>query len=314
MTRNESSMRTALVCGVCLVAAASWACGAGLSRVRVVIRTAGSDTMVNVAQAWAEEYATVDPGVSVEVAGGGSATGITALIDGAADFANSSRQVEAEESAAARQKTGREPKEWIAGHDALAIYVHRDNPLDEIGLDRLAQIYGRRGRINRWSELGVELPGTSNDEIILISRQSNSGTYDYFRRAVLGDNEDLRPGTRDLNGSKEVVTLIGGTRGAIGYSGMGYATPEVKMLRLSRKSGEPAFAPTAENASDGKYPISRPLYIYTLGEPRGAAGDFLRWMLSPSGQKVVESSGYVPLAGTDSGNRRWPGDAGDVSR
>jgi phosphate transport system substrate-binding protein len=270
--------------------------------------------MVNVAQAWAEEYATVDPGVSVEVAGGGSATGITSLIDGAADFANSSRRVEAEESAAARRKTGREPKEWIAGHDALAIYVHRDNPLDEIGLDRLAQIYGRRGRINRWSELGVRLPGVTNDEIILISRQSNSGTYHYFRRAVLGDGEDLRPGTRDLNGSKEVVTLITSTRSAIGYSGMGYATTEVKMLRLSRKSGDPAYGPTIENAAAGRYPISRPLYIYTLGEPRGAAGEFLKWMLSPSGQRVVESSGYVPLARTGSGNRRWPGDAGDASR
>lgn len=282
----------AAVC-ICLLPSAS--CNRGFSRVRVVIRNAGSDTMVNVAQAWAEEYSKVDPSVSVEVAGGGSATGIAALIDRAADLANASRQVEKREAEAARAKTGRSPKEWIVGHDALAIYVHRDNPLDEISLEQLASIYGREGKVVNWSGLGVRIPGASSDEIILISRQSNSGTYDYFRRAILGRNGELRQGTRDLNGSKEVVTLIGNTPGAIGYSGMGYATPEIKMLRIAKKTGAPAFAPSAANADNGSYPIARPLYVYSLGEPKGAIAAYLAWMLSPAGQHVVEKSGYVPL-------------------
>ncbi len=253
--------------------------------------------MVNAAQAWAEEYAKLRPSISVEVAGGGSATGIAALIDGSADLANSSRPVHPEEVDAARRKRGRTPKEWIVGHDALAIYVHRDNPLAEISLEQLASIYGRNGATRTWKALGASLSGVASDEIILISRQSNSGTYDYFRRAILGPVDDLRLGTRDLNGSKEVVTLIASTLGAIGYSGMGYATPGVKMLRVSAKTGGVAYEPNAVNTISGAYPISRPLYLYTLGDPAGPVGEYLRWILSPAGQRVVEQAGYVPVGG-----------------
>src|SRR5262245_33761227 len=174
-----------LVCPACV--ACLIGCGRGLSRVEAVIRNAGSDTMVNLAQAWAEEYAAVRPSVSVEVAGGGSATGIASLIDAATDLANCSRRMEPEEIEAAQRKTGRTPREWVVGHDALAVYVHRDNPLDEISLEQLAQIYGRNGTITTWSGLGVAIPGAKSDEILLISRQSNSGTYQYFRQALLGD-------------------------------------------------------------------------------------------------------------------------------
>ncbi|MEZ5356769.1 MAG: phosphate ABC transporter substrate-binding protein [Bryobacteraceae bacterium] len=310
MLPAESLRRSRPMLACFLLVATSAACGTRLSRVQGVIRTAGSDTMVNVAQAWAEAYANVEPAVSIEVAGGGSATGIAALIDGAADFANCSRQVETGEIAAARQKTGLEPTEWIVGHDALAIYVHRDNPLNEISLEQLARIYRRGGDVTRWSQIGVRLPGSASDEIILISRQSNSGTYQYFRHAVLGPKEDLRPGTRDLNGSKEVVSLIGTTPGAIGYSGMGYATAEVKMLRVASSEGGPAYGPTLENATQGKYPIARPLYVYTLGEPRGAARSYLNWMLAAPGQRVVAASGYVPVARGEEVHGRSPGGAG----
>ena len=279
-----------LVCGTC-----GTGCHTRLSRVETVIRTAGSDTMVNLAQAWAEEYATVRPSVSVEVAGGGSATGIASLIDGGTDLANCSRKMEPEEIEAAKRKTGRTPSEWIVGHDALAIYVHHDNPLETISLEQLAKIYGRNGTLTQWSALGVTVPGTKSDEIILISRQSNSGTYQYFRQAILGERGDFRLGTRDLNGSKEVVSLIGRARGTIGYSGMGYATSEVKMLRVSRRKGDPAYAPNQANALSGAYPISRPLYIYTLGEPSGAVREYLDWMRSPAGRKVVEQAGYVAI-------------------
>ena len=270
-------------------------CGTRLARVEAVVRNAGSDTMVNVAQAWAEEYARVRPLVSVEVAGGGSATGIASLIDGSADLANSSRRVQPEEIQAAKRKRGQAPREWIAGHDALAIYVHHSNPLDEISLEQLAAIYGRDGPIKNWGALGVTIPGARGEEMVLISRQSNSGTYDYFRQAILGREGDLRQGTRDLNGSKEVVTLIASTPNAIGYSGMGYATAGVKMLRVSAKTGGPAYPPTAANTIAELYPITRPLYIYSLGEPTGATASYLAWILSPAGQRVVEKSGYVPL-------------------
>src|SRR5262245_64478649 len=180
--RRAWSCMLALACGVLALG-----CHTRLSRVEAVVRNAGSDTMVNLAQAWAEEYAHVRPSVSVEVSGGGSATGIASLIDSTTDLANCSRRMEPEEIQAAQGKTGRTPSEWVVGHDALAVYVHRDNPLDEISLEQLAQIYGRNGTITTWSGLGVAIPGAKSDEILLISRQSNSGTYQYFRQALLGD-------------------------------------------------------------------------------------------------------------------------------
>ncbi len=270
---------------------ASLSCGG--SRIRAVVRSAGSDTVVNLAQAWAEAYAEIEPSVSVEVSGGGSGTGLASLIDGAADLANSSRRIEPEEREAARRKRGVDPVEWIAGHDALAIYVHRDNPLNELTIPELAAIYGAGGQTTRWSQLGAGLP---DGEIILISRQSNSGTYQYFRRALLGSQGDFRQGTRDLNGSKEVVSLIGETPGAIGYSGMAYQNDRVKALAVAAASGQPAFAPTLEHALSGRYPISRPLYVYTLGQPTGHLRRYLDWTLSPAGQKVVVRAGFVPTS------------------
>jgi phosphate transport system substrate-binding protein len=257
--------------------------------------------MVNVAQAWAEHYANVDPAISVEVAGGGSATGIAALIEGAADLANCSRKMDPSEIALARKRTGREPKQWIVGLDALAIYVHPSNPLESITLEQLAQMYGRNGKATHWSDMGIRL-ARGGDEIILISRQSNSGTFQYFKQAILGRKGDFRMGTRDLNGSKEVVSLTASTPGAIGYSGMGYATPDVKMLPVAKTAKDTPQPPTPASALSGKYPIARPLYIYTLGEPTGAVKEYMDWILSPDGQMVVEKAGYVAVAPT----RRQP--------
>lgn len=260
-----------------------------------VIQNTGSDTMVNLAQAWAEEYAKVDSTVSIEVSGGGSGTGIAALINGTVDIANCSRKIEPEELERARQNTGQEPMEYIVGYDALAVYVHKNNPMTEITIEQLAEIYGENGKITRWSQMGVTLPGGVSDDIILISRQSNSGTYHYFREAILGKGHDFRLGTRDLHGSKDVVELIAKTPGAIGYSGMGYAMPEVKMLRIARKAGEPAIAPTVENTMSHAYPISRPLIMYSLGTPSPALQKYLDWVHTPAGQKIVIESGYVPM-------------------
>lgn len=264
---------------------------------KTVIQDAGSDTMVNLAQAWAEEYAMVEPTVSVEVSGGGSGTGIAALINGTVEIANCSRRFEPEEIALAKKNNGKEPREFMVGYDALALYVHKDNPLEEIALEQLAEIYAEGGKIEKWSQLGVKMPAGA-DEIIRVSRQSNSGTYFYFREAVLGKGRDLKLGSRDMQGSKDVVELVSKTPGAIGYSGMGYNTPMVKELRLAKKKGDKAYPPTIETTLNQTYPIARPLYMYTLGEPSGAVKKYMDWVHAEAGQKIVAQSGYVPLPKT----------------
>ena len=262
---------------------------------KLVIQNAGSDTMVNLAQAWAEEYATVKPNVSIEVSGGGSGTGIAALNSGMVDIANCSRQMTPEELERVKQNTGEAPKEFIVGYDALAVYVHKDNPLDEISVEQLANIYGEDGNITKWSQLGIENSDCASDEIIRVSRQSNSGTFVYFREAILGKNRDYKLGSRDLHGSKEVVKLIAHTPCAIGYSGMGYATEEVTMLKITKTAGDTAQAPTAQGVLDGTYPIARPLYMYSLGTPEPQEQSYLDWIFSPAGQAIVEKTGYVPF-------------------
>ncbi|MFQ5638704.1 MAG: PstS family phosphate ABC transporter substrate-binding protein [bacterium] len=263
---------------------------------KFVIQNSGSDTMVNLAQAWAERYAAVDSTVSVEVSGGGSGTGIAALINGTVDIANCSRQMKPEEIERAKQNTGQDPVKVIVGYDALAVYVHKGNPLDQIAIEQLAEIYGEGGGITKWSQLGIEHSACSSDEIIRVSRQSNSGTYFYFRETLLGKKRDFKLGSRDLHGSKDVVELVETTPCAIGYSGMGYATEQVKMLKVAKKAGELYYAPSVENTLNNTYPIARPLYMYSLGEPTGKAKHYLDWILSDAGQKIVEENGYVPLS------------------
>jgi phosphate transport system substrate-binding protein len=286
-----------LIASVMLAATLAWlplGCSRSRQPEKTVIQDSGSDTMVNLAQAWAEEYASVEPAVSVEVSGGGSGTGIAALIEGTVDIANCSRRFEPQEVQQAKKNTGKEPREFIVGFDALAVYVHKQNPLDEITLDKLGEIYGEGGKITMWSQLGVKMPAGA-DEIIRVSRQSNSGTYFYFREAILGKGRDFKLGSRDMHGSKDVVELVSKTPGAIGYSGMGYAIPEVKMLRIAKKAGDKSFAPTVENTLNHTYPIARPLFMYTLGEPTGQVQKYIGWVKSEAGQKVVTRSGYVPL-------------------
>jgi phosphate transport system substrate-binding protein len=303
MSQNPNRRRP-LRCGVLLALMAALllsACkrgeGGGPSERRsrkTTIQNIGSDTMVNLAQAWAEEYAKVDPSISVEVSGGGSGIGIAALINRTADLANASRRLEPEELAQAK-RVGEDPKEYIVGYDALSIYVHKTNPLAAISMEELGEIYREGGKLSKWSELGVAIPGLQEDRIIRVSRQNNSGTYHYFREAVLGKDRDFRAGSLDMNGSKDVVELVSKTPGAIGYSGMGYATPEVKVLRVSRKKGEPAVAPSIASTLDKTYPITRPMFMYTPGEPGPHVKKYIDWVMSDAGQRIVENTGYVPL-------------------
>ena len=259
----------------------------------IEIQNAGSDTMVNLAQAWAEAYGAANNNVGVAVAGGGSGTGIAALINGTADIANCSQAMKSSELTKAVDTHGQDPKQHVMGLDALAVYVHKDNPLDEITIEQLGGIYGEDGAITKWSQLGVK-SSDGNDEIIRISRQSNSGTYVYFKETVVPKGKEFKLGSRDLHGSKDVVELVGNTPSAIGYSGMGYATDHVKMLKVALKKGEVYYAPTLQNSLDRKYPIARPLYMYTTGEPTGHIKSYIDWCLTDAGQKIVVDNGYIP--------------------
>ena len=216
-----------------------------------IIRVEGSDTMVNLAQAWAEEYNQAHPDVSIQVSGGGSGVGIASLIDGVTDIANSSRKMKPKEIARAVDRGGVEPQSIVVAMDALAVYVHKDNPLDSISIDELAEIYGDGASVTKWSQLGVENKACSSDEITRVSRQNNSGTYHYFREAVLGKARDYQLGSIDLSGSKDVVALVSRTPCAIGYSGMGYKTDEVNWLKIkTAKDQEVGVEPSVATAAD----------------------------------------------------------------
>ena len=271
-------------------------CGGGGDRnQRADIQNKGSDTLLNVAQAWAEAYSLVNPDVAVAVTGGGSGTGIAAMINGTVDIANSSRKMRESELEAARGN-GIEPVEFIVGYDALAVYLHADNPIESLTLAQLKAIYGEGGSVARWSDLGVAVPGCHSDEVVLVSRQNNSGTYVYFKEAVLGDDTEYKLGSRDMHGSKDVVDLVENTPCAIGYSGLAYATEHVGMPCITSEDGGPCVEPTIATAVDGSYPIARPLMMYTAGRPQGAIKDYMDWILSAEGQCVIRERGYAPHA------------------
>jgi len=274
------------------LAVAVAACG-GKSGSRVAIQNKGSDTLVNVAQVWAERYRDVNPHVAVAVTGGGSGTGISALINGTVDLANSSRKMKDSEIAQAKAR-GIEPVEFIVGHDALAVFVHKDNPVESLTLAQLAEIYGEGGKAEKWKDLGVDFPGAQDGKIIRVSRQNNSGTYEYFKEAVLG-KRDFKLGSLDMQGSKDVVDFVAKTPGAIGYSGLAYASANAKTLKVASADGKPAVAPTVDTAVSGTYAIARPLFMYSRGAPAGEIKVYLDWILSDAGQRILMDKGYAPV-------------------
>ena len=284
-------MRSALLtlCILCV-------CGCGFGSddgrsSRTLIENKGSDTIVNVAQAWAEAYSEIVPNVAVAVTGGGSGTGISSMINGTVDIVNASRKMRDSEIESARER-GVDPIEFIVGYDALAVFLHPDNPIEELSIDQIADIYSEDGTTNTWDGLGITVPGCPSNEIARVSRQNNSGTYAYFRRIVLGDNE-YKLGSRDMHGSKDVVDLVGNTPCAIGYSGLAYATEHVKMVCISTNDAE-CVIPSVATAIEGSYPIARPLFMYTAGQPEGVIADYMDWILSEVGQCIIVDKGYAP--------------------
>jgi phosphate transport system substrate-binding protein len=260
------------------------------------IKVTGSDTMVNLVNAWQEAFQATHPDISLQVTGGGSGVGINNLIAGEIEIATASRPMEPKEIDLARSTSGKDPKAVVVARDALAIYVHKKNPLESISLAELAEIYGEDGATTTWKAIEIEFPECPSGKIVPIGRQNSSGTYAYFREAVLGKRREYRQGLTSQTGSSDVVALVSRTPCAIGYSGMGYRTDEVKVVDVSKEKGTPAVSPTPETALDGSYPISRPLYLYTLGEPTGAVQEFIQWVRSAEGQKIVEEQGFVPVS------------------
>jgi phosphate transport system substrate-binding protein len=216
------------------------------------------------------------------------------MINGTVDIANASRKMKEKEIKAA-QDNGIDPVEWVVGFDALAIFIHPDNPADSMTLDQLAGIYGEGGTTDSWDQLGLAVPGCEDNEIVRVSRQNNSGTYVYFQEAVLGKERDFRQGSLDMHGSKDVVDLVENTPCAIGYSGLAYANEHVKMPCVSVDEGGDCVAPSSQTAVDGTYPIARPLMMYTAGQPEGSVRDYLDWILSDVGQCIIADKGYAPV-------------------
>lgn len=259
------------------------------------IQNKGSDTMVNIALAWAEAYREVDPSVSIAVTGGGSGTGIAALINGTVDMANASRDMKESEFEEARAN-GIEPVEHVVAIDALAVILHPDNPVSELTIPQLADIY--TGRITNWQQVGGH-----DAPIILLSRETNSGTHVYFLEEVVrqGDsnNKDIfAPQTMLMPSSVGITSELRRNPNAIGYDGLGYVDPaHEKIVAVAEDENSPFVYPTLEAAATGEYPLARDLYIYTAGEPQGVIAEYLRWILGPAGQQIVANLGFVPLPG-----------------
>jgi phosphate transport system substrate-binding protein len=255
------------------------------------ISNKGSDTLVNLALAWAERYASQHPAVRISVTGGGSGTGIAAMMNGTVDLANASREMKTEEIAAAKAN-GYEPVEFIVARDAIAVIVHPSNPVTRLTLAQLSEIY--TGRITRWNQVGGE-----DRPIVLLSRESNSGTYVYFLENVvrLGDSKStllFSPDTLLMPSSQGISAEVEQNPNAIGYDGLGYVTAGQKTLAVARNAQSPYVLPSAETVNTGDYPISRPLYMYAAHAPAGQLKAYLGWILS-DGQSLVAELGFVPL-------------------
>ena len=256
------------------------------------IEDIGSDTIVNLALAWAEAYQKVNPAVRISVSGGGTGTGMAALINKTTDIANASRKIKDEEKQNAR-KNGVEPNEIEIARDAIGVIVNRENPVQQLTLQQVSDIYS--GKITNWKEIGGE-----DRTIVLLSRESNSGTHVYFLEQVvrLGNRQDktlFSPDTLLLPSSEGIMAEVRQNPNAIGYDGLGYITPDVKTLAVAPQDGGEYVRPSIETVNNAKYPIARPLFMYTSGEPQGEVKTYLDWILGPEGQKIVGQLGFVPL-------------------
>lgn len=252
----------------------------------------GSDTLVNLALAWAEKYHELHPEVEISVTGGGSGTGIAALINKTVDIANASRQIKDEEIQQAKAN-GVNPIEYVVARDAIAVVVNPSNPVNHLTIQQLSDIYS--GKINNWKEVGGE-----DRVIVRLSRETNSGTHVFFLENVirLGDPNNKTFFSSDtllLPSSEGITAETRDNPNAIGYDGLGYVTPEVKVVPVSKDDAGPFILPSADSVNNGQYPIARDLYMYTDGKPTGAVLDYLNWLMTAEAQNIVTQLGFVPI-------------------
>lgn len=256
------------------------------------IENKGSDTIVNLALAWAEFYQDQHKDVRISVTGGGSGTGIAALINNTVDVANASRRIKPEEIESALEN-GVDPIEYVIARDAIAVIVHPDNPINQLTIAQISAIYS--GQFDNWSDLGGE-----DRPIVKLSRETNSGTHVYFLENVLraGNKESdllFSMDTLLLPSSEGIIKETSQNINAIGYDGLGYVTDEVKVIGVATKAGGEYIFPSAETVNSGLYPIARDLYMYTNGQPVGKLAEYMDWLLSDEGQEIVADLGFVPI-------------------
>lgn len=256
------------------------------------IQVKGSDTMVNLGQAWAEKYMEKNPDAFVAVTGGGSGTGISSLISGTCDIAMSSRNIKEKEIALAKQK-GISPYEIKVALDGLAVVVNPKNPVNELTIEQLGNIFS--GKTANWKDLGWE-----DKAIVILSREVNSGTHVYFKEHVLRKNdpnskEEFAASALMLPSSQAIADEVAGNPAAIGYYGMGYISPKQKAIAVAKDGKSEFIIPTVDNVISGKYPISRPLFVYTNAQPQGAVKNCIDFVLSKEGQNIVAATEFVPV-------------------
>ncbi len=256
------------------------------------LENVGSDTIVNLALAWAERYTADHPAVRISVTGGGSGTGIAALINGTVDIANASRKIKDKEIERA-EENGVTPVEHVIARDAIAVVIHPDNPVDHLTIPQISDIYS--GAIVNWQNVGGE-----DRPIVLLSRESNSGTHVFFLEQVVrrGDKSDttlFSPDTLLLPSSEGISTEVRQNRNAIGYDGLGYVTADQKVVAVAQEIGAGYVLPTVGTVNSGEYPIARDLYMYTAGEPEGLVATYLDWIVGDTAQVIVADLGFVPL-------------------
>lgn len=257
------------------------------------IENKGSDTIVNLALAWAERYQSEHPEVRISVTGGGSGTGIAALINGTVDIANASRQIKPEEIEQAKAN-GVSPVEFIIARDAIAVIVNPENPVSQLTLRQISDIYS--GKFNKWAEVGGE-----ERPIVRLSRETNSGTHVYFLETVLrlGNSDDQTLFSMDtllLPSSEGIIAELRRNPNPIGYDGLGYVPKDLKMIAVAEKEEGRYVLPSIETVNDKSYPIARDLYMYTNGEPTGVIKEYIDWILSTEAQEIVAELGFVPIS------------------
>jgi len=291
-------MKRTLLFVFCLTLFLTAACGASTpgsvnaNSPSAYIENKGSDTIVNLALAWAEQYQGDHPEIRISVTGGGSGTGIAALINGTVGIANASRKISADELAQADAK-GIKPVEHIIARDAIAVIVNPGNPVKELTLQQISDIYS--GKIINWKEVGGE-----DRPIVRLSRETNSGTHVYFLETVirLGDKKSKTLFSMDtllLPSSEGIINEVRQNPNAIGYDGLGYVPKDLKMIAIANKEGEAFVLPSITSVNDKSYAVSRDLYMYTAGEAIGAEKDYLDWIMSDAAQKIVADLGFVPI-------------------